>query len=151
MIVANIKDAERYYSLNPNFKDVFAFLKTLSADSHEGSFSFNGYRGHIASLTTSDFSADGAPKNAEAHKENLDIHYVIEGAEAIGYADIAKLRPVTEYDSEADYLLLRGEMQKVYLGEGDFCVVFPEDAHAPGMCAMVENKLKKAVIKIRLH
>ena len=149
MVIANIKNAARYNNLYPHFKDAFAFLKTLSEDSTEDSFVFDGFRGHITSLETSDFSSDGAPKNAEAHKEYLDIHYVIKVAEAIGYADIDKLCPVTEYDSKADYLLLKGEMQKIRLGEGDFCIVFPEDAHAPGMSAG-ENCVKKAVVKIRI-
>ncbi|MBE7024878.1 MAG: DUF386 family protein [Ruminococcaceae bacterium] len=150
MIVANIKDAERYYSLNPNFKDVFAFLKTLRKDSPEERFVFDSFKGHVASLTTSDIAPDGKPKSAEAHKDYLDIHYVIAGREAIGYADINTLQPITEYDSEQDYLLLTGDMYKVFLGEGDFCIVFPEDAHAPGMCAGDDGRLKKAVVKLRL-
>ena len=74
---------------------------------------------------------------------------MIEGSEAIGYADIDKLEIDTEYNSKDDYLLLKGEMHNVYLNEGDFCIVFPEDAHAPALRAYNDN-VKKAIVKIRI-
>ncbi len=151
MIIATIKNAERYYNLNHNFKDAFQFLKTLSEDSPEGGFAFEGFRGHVASLNTCDTAQDGKLKTAEAHKAYLDIHYVISGAEAIGYADTDALSPITEYLPDEDYQLFTGSVQKVHLHKGDFCIVFPEDAHVPAMCAEKESKLKKAVVKIRLY
>ena len=150
MILANIKDAERYYHLNPNFKDAFQFLKSLSEDSPEGGFEFDGFRGHVVALTTCDTTPDGNPKNAEAHRKYLDIHYVISGTEAIGYAAADSLPTVTEYFADEDYQLFSGKMQKVFLREGDFCIVFPEDAHTPGMRASGDEHLKKAVVKIAL-
>lgn len=36
MILANIKDSEKYCAINPNFKVVFNFLKNLTKDSKEG-------------------------------------------------------------------------------------------------------------------
>ena len=83
----------------------------------------------------------------EAHKDYLDIHYCIEGSEGIGYANIDTLTPETEYDSENDYLLLSGKVNKTVLNKGDFCVVFPEDAHIPAMHGN-ESEVKKAVVKI---
>lgn len=149
MIVGNIKDAKRYEKLNPNFAKAFDFLNTLNVDSATGSFESDGFKGNVSVLETSDTSPDGEPKKLEAHREYIDIHYCIDGSEAIGYADISTLVPVTEYDGQNDYLLLTGDMSKVVLGKGDFCIVFPEDAHAPSMCVGGDKNVKKAVIKIK--
>lgn len=144
MIVANIKDAKRYYKINSNFEKAFEYLKTLNKDCAEGKTEFDGFSVNV--FTTS--PADAQDKILEAHRDYLDIHYVISGSEAIGYADIDTLEVKTEYDKEGDGLLLKGDMYNVYLQEGDFCVVFPEDAHAPCLKAY-NDKFKKAVVKIK--
>lgn len=151
MILANIKDAEKYCSINPNFKVVFDFLKTLTKDSKEGLIA-EDYRVNFSGkyCDTADKNADGTPKAFEAHKKYIDIHYCISGSEGIGYNDLTRLAPATEYDEENDYLLLSGEYQKVILHEGDFCIVFPEDAHIPMMKGASDEKLLKAVAKVKM-
>ena len=88
-------------------------------------------------------------KPFEAHRDFLDIHCVISGEEKFGYADIEKLSETKEYDAENDYLLLSGDADVVTLKKGDFCVVFPEDAHIPVM-AKGDGILKKAIVKIKM-
>ena len=151
MVLANIKDAERYYSLNPCFQKAFEFLKTLTSSSKDGIVEENykvNFSGNF--IETADKNPDGTEKSFEAHRKYIDIHYCVCGSEGIGYADIATLTPTTEYDEENDYLLLSGEYQKVVLREGDFCIVFPEDAHIPMMSGDHASKLMKAVVKIKL-
>ena len=151
MILANITDAERYCTLNKSFPAVFEFLKTLNTESTEGVVS-DDYRVNFSGkyIETADKNPDGTEKSFEAHKKYIDIHYCISGSEGIGYADVATLTPTTEYDEENDYFLLSGEYQKVILREGDFCIVFPEDAHIPMMCGFTGGKLLKAVAKVKL-
>ncbi len=145
MIVANIKDAERYFSLNLNFGKAFDYLKNLNKNSATGEFESDGFKGNISVFDTLPEAID---TKLEAHKDYIDIHYVLDGSEAIGYADIDTLETVTEYNSEHDYLLLKGDMYKVYLKSGDFCIVFPEDAHAPLLKAF-DSKVKKVILKIK--
>lgn len=145
MIVANIKNAKRYYDINPYFEKAFEYLKSLNKDSKTGAFESDGIRCNVCVLDTSKEDE----KLLEAHRDYLDIHYMIDGSEAIGYADINTLETDTEYNSQDDYLLLKGDMYKIFLKEGDFCIVFPEDAHAPAMRAN-DDKVKKAIVKIRI-
>ena len=86
----------------------------------------------------------------EAHRRFIDIHYCIKGTEGIGYADVDTLEPTTEYNEADDYLLLKGSYQKIILREGDFMIVYPEDAHIPMMAGDSEGELLKAVAKIEL-
>lgn len=148
MIVANIKDAKRYYSVNENFRAAFEFLASLDENS-EGSFEFDGFRVNVLESDGNDFDKDGKPRVFEAHIDYLDIHYVIRGSEGMGYSDTDKLSVVQEYDKADDYMLLSGKANKLILLEGDFCIVFPEDAHIPAM-AGEGGAFKKAVVKIKL-
>ena len=149
MITGNIKDAKRYFGINPNFEKAFEFLQTLSVDSATGPFESDEFKGNISVIKTSDCTPNGEPKKLEAHREYIDIHYCIDGFETIGYADIDSLIQNAEYNVEQDYLLLNGDMSKLVLGKGEFCIVFPEDAHAPGMCVGSARNVKKAVVKIK--
>ena len=151
MIVANIKDAERYVAINPYLKDTFAFLRTLNELSTEGCEG-DGFRVIFSGkyVETSDKMPDGSDKLFEAHRKYIDVHYCISGSEGIGYADISALAPETEYNEADDYMLLSGEYCKVVLREGDFCIVFPEDAHIPMMLGDTEGKLLKAVAKVKI-
>ena len=151
MIFTHIKDSEKYIAVNPNFKNAFEFLKTLNADTPNGSYEGEGFRCNVMEVTTSDTAADGTPKVFEAHKDYLDIQYAIKGTDCIGFAVTDTLSVVKPYDAEKDYLLLSGECDKITVQESELCILYPEDAHIPGMCADGKSfALKKAVVKIKL-
>ena len=148
MIIGNIKDAKRYYSLNGNFGAAFEFLSSLDKDS-DGLFQFDGFKVSVFEQNGADFEKDGSARAFEAHRQYLDIHYVISGSEGMGYSDIDKLTALAEYNADDDYILLSGEVNKIVMKEGDFCIVFPEDAHVPAMSAG-SAPFKKAVVKIKV-
>ena len=152
MVVANIKDAKRYYSLNENFKVVFDFLETLAPDNLPEGISGDGYKVNLSGkyADTFDLTESGEPREFEAHRKYIDIHYCIDGSEGIGYNDVTRLTPTTEYFENEDYQLLKGDSFKVILRKGDFCIVFPEDAHIPCLIANDEKKVLKAVAKIKV-
>lgn len=149
MIVGNKKDFSRYKELNEAFGCAFAFLESLSEDSSKASIDENGVRGGISVIAKSDTFADGEPKCFEAHRKNIDIHYVLQGEERFGYAHVDTLYPKTEYNEEGDYLLLNGEAAYFTLRPGDFCIAFPEDAHIPCLTSGDTEKVKKVILKIR--
>ena len=152
MVVASIKDAERYYALNDNFKVVFEYLKTLTPDNLPEGISGDGYKVNLSGkyADTFDITPDGEARPFEAHREYIDIHYCIDGSEGIGYNDISRLTPTTEYVQADDYQLFSGEYVKVVLTPGDFCIVFPEDAHIPCLIADEGKRVLKAVAKIKI-
>ncbi len=153
MVVANIKDASRYYSLNENFKVVFDFLETLTPENLPEGISGEGYKVNLSGkyADTFDLTDDGKEREFEAHRKYIDIHYCIDGSEGIGYNDVSRLAPTTEYFEKDDYQMLKGESFKVVLSKGDFCIVFPEDAHIPCLVANEEKRVLKAVAKIKIQ
>ena len=149
MITGNINEADKYYCVNPHFKEAFEALKSFTSDLCENYKSEN-ITINVSKKITSDLSKDGKPRASEAHRKYIDIHYIIDGTEAIGYANIKDLKSITEYNIDGDYQLFGGKVSKIRLNKGDFCITFPEDAHIPFMNAEKETKVKRCVVKIAL-
>ena len=148
MIVDNLNNCALYEKVHKDFAKVFEALKKiatgLQADRivlDEGNVWINAP--FVASVTDE-------PKLYEAHREFIDIHYVISGAERFGYANVDCLETTKEYNAVDDYELLTGEEDCITLREGDFCIVFPEDAHIPMMVGDAGDRLMKAVAKVKL-
>ena len=86
----------------------------------------------------------------EAHRRYIDLQYVIQGVEGIGYANIHELKQ-GEYDVKKDFLPLHGDGDLVTLHSGSFVLLMPEDAHMPGMAIGASTLVKKIVIKISIE
>ena len=149
MIIGNRKDFARYSCLSSAFGAAFRFLESLPENCENENIRENGVRGGVSVIEKSDTMADGSPKCFEAHRENIDIHYVVQGEERFGFAHVDTLTPQTEYNAEGDYQLFTGRADYVTLRTGDFCVTFPEDAHIPCLPAGTEETVKKVILKIR--
>ena len=150
MIVDNIIYAHKYFGIDERLEKIFSALGALNEESAVGSMEYDGFRIGVSECETFDKAEDGGERSFEAHRKYADIHYVISGDEGMGYADIDSLEPLTEYNDDQDYQLLHGEVNSIHLRKGDFCLVFPEDAHIPQMTAGSAKHLKKAVVKFKL-
>lgn len=149
MIVGNINDAEKYYSVNPHLKEAFEVLKKFTPYSCEN-YKSDNVTIMVSDNVTSDVSEDGILNDFESHRKYLDIHFVIDGVEAIGYSNVKYLKEKTQYNTKDDYQLFEGFINKIRLEKGDFCIVFPEDAHIPCMVADAVSKVKRCVVKIKV-
>jgi biofilm protein TabA len=86
---------------------------------------------------------------AEKHEKYLDIHYLIEGYEQIGWSPLQEgIIPSQSYDETDDYALYALQSDELILNvrPGMYAVFFPNDIHRPGMGNGAP--IKKAVIKI---
>jgi YhcH/YjgK/YiaL family protein len=86
----------------------------------------------------------------EAHRRYIDLQYVVQGMEGIGYANIQDLQQ-GEYDADKDFLPLHGEGDLITVRSGHFVLLLPEDAHMPGMALGDSAPVKKIVIKISVE
>lgn len=87
----------------------------------------------------------------EAHRVNLDLHYILEGTERIGYAAIERLDVRDEYSAEKDAVFFTGELQSaVAASTGDLVICYPQDGHMTGIVAGQKEAVRKVVLKIKL-
>ncbi|MEI2691972.1 MAG: YhcH/YjgK/YiaL family protein [Anaerolineae bacterium] len=147
MIIDLLVNAPQYEGLSPRIRQAFDFLQqtdlaALALGIHE----IDG-RALYASVQT--FSTHPLAEGGwEAHRRYLDLHYVIEGAERIGYAPAGSLSPGA-YDAENDFMLLSGEAGAlVPVPSGAFMLLWPNEAHMPGLAVDEPAMLRKVVVKI---
>jgi YhcH/YjgK/YiaL family protein len=129
MIIDHIANYRKYVGLHPLFDRAFEFLNGLK-DDDRGSFPING-----KSLFASVAEVTGRGREAaklEIHKQYIDIQYIMDGADFIGWAASSETDPGTEYDQSNDYRFVEIEpVTWVDVPRGYFVIFFPEDAHAP--------------------
>lgn len=88
---------------------------------------------------------------AEKHESYIDLQYLIEGEETIGYFSLSDgIMAAKDYDSEQDYALYAPASDEIllHLKPGMFAIFFPNDIHRPGMGQA--GTIKKAVVKIHV-
>jgi YhcH/YjgK/YiaL family protein len=86
----------------------------------------------------------------EAHRKYIDVQFVAEGAETVGWAPIEGLRETEPYDPARDVAFFAGAGEPVTLRAGMFAVFFPHDGHAPGLglAAAGGDAVRKIVVKV---
>lgn len=90
---------------------------------------------------------------AEKHESYIDVHYLIDGEETIGWSPLQEgIEPAKPYDSEDDYALYTPVTDEILLPlkPGMFAVFFPHDIHRPGM-GQQSTKINKIVVKIHIE
>ena len=148
MIFDNVKNRALYYGAHPLMKQAFELALTLTDPSvpmgrHDGE---NGV--YVMKSTYESKVTDVA--TYEAHREYIDLQILVSGKERILDCDLDALTVTHPY--EPDYLLGTAKEgaseQTLMMGEGDFAVFYPTDAHAPGLAAGESASVVKLVAKI---
>lgn len=146
MIYGNIKDLSHYLFLEPRVLKCLEYardhdLAPLEKGRHDicgDAMYFN-----VAQYTT----GPSDEKMYEAHKAYIDIHYMIQGEEAIEIAFVSNMEQGV-YQPEGDYLPVAGTAAaSAVLRPGDFLICYPEDGHKPGVQVDGPVTLKKAIFK----
>ena len=87
----------------------------------------------------------------EAHRKNLDLHYILEGKEKIGYAAIERLDVKEEYSDEKDAVFFTGTLEStVAVSSGDLVICYPQDGHMTAIMAGKKEAVRKVVLKIKI-
>ena len=150
MVFGNISDLKDFSWLEEGVQKAFEYAKTHDLLSYEkGRHDIDGENlfVNIVEYETT------APENRfwEAHREYLDLHFMLRGPEQIDVNFIQNLRQ-EEYVPKDDFLPLFGDPNSsVVLNEGDFLLAYPADAHRTAVA--VDGKpavIKKAIFKIKI-
>jgi biofilm protein TabA len=148
MILSDKKDMMRYVSLHPRFAAAFDFLTTTDLasapiESHiiDGKNIYANF-----SLGKGKLKTDA---RLEAHKKYIDIQYLIEGNEEIGWKELDHCMEVQNpYKEEKDVMFYADASETwLRLVPGQFAIFFPEDAHAP---VVSDGMVRKVVVKVLL-
>ena len=86
---------------------------------------------------------------AEAHKKYIDVQFVADGEEKIGYAPICVQKELTESKEDSDCYFYRCNTEMMYFGKGYFAVFYPNDLHKPGILNDKSSLCRKVVVKVK--
>ena len=147
MIYANLTDAACYCGINPRLDRALElltpeFLASVGTRRQE-------IKGESLYVTRFDVetSADEG-RLFEYHRRYLDIFVTVQGEERV---DIAAPGALTVTEQRGDYWGCAGKAeQSVRLCPGRFLVLFPGDAHRPGMAAEKPEGISRIVFKIEI-
>ncbi len=150
MIYDNIKNASKYKTLREDIKtglEKISGLETLEVGKYEidGKKIFASVQQYESKITD--------PIRFENHKNYIDIQYIIDGEEEIitAYAD-EKLRDAEYNDvKDVEFYKYTPENNKFNMKAGDFLILFPGEAHVPGLAKDGKPQtVKKIVVKIMM-
>lgn len=144
MIVCPWKDIGRYSAVIPGLEEAIAAVAELT-DLTPRTIPLSGANKILVQENTTK-AAEG--QLLEAHREFLDIQYILEGGETVGWAPIEKLTLDGEFNTAKDKGMYAGDCDFMDIRAGYCYVVFPEDAHMPGSHLTEAKQYKKLVIKL---
>jgi YhcH/YjgK/YiaL family protein len=146
MIIDRIGNTHLYYAIHPRFKRAFDYIHQINVDTvPNGKHEIDGENMYaLVQQYNTKLKEQGI---WEAHRRYIDLQYIVQGTEGIGYANLNHLQQ-GEYDVSKDFLPLYGDGDIITLHSGNFVLLLPEDAHMPGMAIDSPTPVKKIVVKI---
>lgn len=149
MIIDQLKNAHLYYGMSKKIAIALKFLEenNLSAMS-SGRYAVDG--DEIFALFQSYMTKDIQECKWEAHRRYIDVQFILQGREKMGYTGLEKMEVIQDYDEETDVVFLEGEGDFFIVPTGYFAIFAPDDAHMPGIAADTSEPVKKFVVKIKI-
>ena len=148
MIIDSIDHIENYQNLDPDLARGLALLRADYTGVPDGRYEVDGDK-----LFYMIQSYETKPVNdlPEAHKKYADIQCVLAGAEIMATGALETLEAAEAHPERDLYLYHAKDLDRQTLVPGRFAVLFPQDAHKPGIApSESERHVKKAVAKVRL-
>jgi len=147
MVIDKLSNAKQYYGLSGRIEKSLKYLQSTDLEKLEiGKHEIDGKNIFVV---VSEYDAKDIEQGKwEAHRNYLDIQYVVSGKEKIGYASIDEMKMIGEYNQDKDVLFLQGEGDLLLVNEGAFALFAPQDAHMPGIKVNNGEHVKKIVVKI---
>lgn len=148
MIIDVLKNAQLYYGLNQNFSTAFKFLYENDFNKIKpGDYEIGGNKIYVK---VKEYDTKTGKKDYwEAHRQYIDIQYIAEGEEYIGYSNINKMREC-QYIEEKDQIVLEGQGDFFKIEKDFFTILFPQDAHMPAVAMGKPLSVKKIIIKVKI-
>ncbi len=151
MIVDRIENAHLYTGVSKRIAGALEVLKeTDFATKENGRYDIdedNLY--YLLQRYTTELAEKRRP---EAHENYIDIQYLAEGEELLGYCPLEGLEVDTPYNEQKDIIFYKQPkaLGEIHLLPGVFAVLFPQDAHCPKCQLDGPAEVLKVVVKVKI-
>jgi len=148
MIIDKIENAHLYKNISERINKSFEYIRTTDLKNlPAGRYPIDGE--NIFALVSEYQTKSESEGKLEAHKKYIDVQFVIEGEELMGYSPLGRQQILKPYKEENDIVFYTGDKSFTKVSEGMFAIFFPEDVHMPGIASSKSSSVKKIVIKVR--
>ena len=151
MIFDNINNIELYKGLSNDIYQGLLFLKQADSNMALGVHQISPRVKAIVS------EYDTTPENEyvfEAHKQYIDIHYLLSGKEKACCLPLDMLTETSPYSEDNDAAFYTADVSlqpsAFSLLPGYFAIFYPQDGHMPQLCVDNPMKVKKVVVKVKV-
>ena len=151
MIVDKIENAHLYGSISKRLAKGFKLLKDGLEAKESGRYDVDG--GGLYYMIQRYETKPVEEGRVESHRKYIDIQFIAEGEEMIGYMPIDTLKVEIPFDAETDVAFYKPrveDMMKVRLKAGMFCVLFPDDAHMSCRQLNGASDVTKIMVKVKI-
>ncbi len=149
MIIDKLSNSHLYSGIGERINKAFAYLKETDFSKMElGKYEIDG--DNIFALVNEYNTKDEIEGKLEAHKKYIDIQFVAEGKELMGYAPLENQTVIDYYNEQNDITFFSGDKSFTLVEEGMFAIFFPTDVHLPGIKVNDKSYVKKVVIKVKV-
>lgn len=151
MIKDNLQHIDYYNYLLPEIYWGLKYLKETDFSTMENG-KYEVKEGKVWAIVQDYNSKPETEGKFEAHRKFVDIQFIVEGEEQIGFGDIDEFEEATEYDEEKDIVFLtpkegaKTEFKKVIAGE--YMILTTNDVHMPSIAVESPSFVKKVVLKV---
>ena len=150
MVFTTKQNLKKYLPLSNSFNVAFEALEKLSREQFmSGKYEVENDTVFINAVEYSTHTVDTA--KMEAHRKYIDVMFMISGEERILTAPICSLSFFPQEYCEANDVLfvnIPDSPTELLLDENSVVILFPEDAHAPGICSNEPSTVRKLIAKV---
>ena len=153
MILDRLEHADFYRPLGERIAAALDYLRqTRFEDLADGRHELDGDR--LVAIVQRYRPKPVAEARWEAHRHYIDVQYVAEGCERIGFTLLRHDLPVREpYDPHKDVVFFDATGDLLAVSAGSFAIFTPHDVHAPSLLAdssEATRQVCKVVVKCRI-
>ena len=151
MLKDNIKNAKTYYNVSKRIEIGLKYLENTDFSKvKSGKYEVLGKE--VFAIVQDYLSKPKNDAKFEAHRKYIDIQYIIEGEEQMGFSNIDNFTDLAAYDEEKDIVFLTQKpntiSEFIKVKENEFVIFSSTDAHMPSIAINNPKYVKKVVVKV---
>ena len=152
MVFDSIENAKYYYGLGKGIETALKYFESFDPADYVNERVYLDGENVFVNRPIYETAPNPAPL-FEAHREYIDVMFVVEGEEKFYVKPVERLAHITQqYDPKGDALLARLEDDAAAFRfpKGYFCIFMPQDAHCPAQMWDKPVQVKKMIAKVKM-
>ena len=150
MIYDKIDNLEIYAGISEDIRLGLEWLRDVNPEIDKGVYELSPrVKAIVSEYTTKEVNENGY----EAHREYIDIQYILKGSEIICCLPLEYLKETKPFNPEIDAAFYEEDIvkpQEIVIGNGYFAIYYPHDGHMPCLKTDLPAEVKKVVVKVKI-